>query len=609
VSLAVALLMVVAGQQPAGADSVLALRQARQLLVEQYKTVNVHFLDRQCRGVGLDDCWQGDWSCIDFTCPSDLTERRATLIRNLEHLAPEAGNSEWLFRQRVALAVKNGELERAHAIAETCSGMEWWCMTLRGFTEHRLRPGSGVTDFDSAFSLLERHPRRLPDGRFAWGLGPTARCTWSDVRAVVPADLLSNVLEWSCPKGNERRERFWWLADPLWVRPGNERYLEHLARQVMVRMDLDVLKAVAEADSEPGVEDWMWQDVDLYSAYALAFRQGFPNSRRVMQNPAQTRMYFGYRGTAPYVHGGYSFVPDRMRYLEPVKSTANDWAVEWQPDGCAAPWADRAMEASRTPSAEEWLGQGEELDRCGMERLITRETWHNLEHQVAEFRRGGQLLFVAAAPLPDELGPSEKLQPALAIGRVDDRSIRTTEAAIDLQRTFRSRMVTDSGNYVISIEVVGPDHIGRARLGALAQPLDNGFGVSDLALVEARFVRDSLGLEHALLPSLHFSQVDRVGVYLEVYGTGPAEPLNVTLTAEKTKAGLLTRIGRKLRLTSAERAVEISWADQADETGQVRRIFFELTLDELGKGERRLKLAVERANGTEAEATRIITVH
>jgi hypothetical protein len=274
----------VAAQHGIQTDSTLVLREARRLVAAQYDTRNSHFLDEPCEASAFASCMQGDWSCTDVTCPPDLSQRRRRLIEQLDDLASAAGNSAWLYRQRVALAVKNQEPDRAMEIAGTCDGQEWWCMALRGFASHQVRPGTGFESFDSAFVLLQAHPERLQNGEFAWGLGPVARCTWTDVRSVAPAELVDQVLGWGCPSGNALRERFWWLADPLWTQDGNGRYAEHLARHVMIRVDLDVLRAVTEARGGTRIEDWMWNAVDLHEAYGFALRQGFPNSRRRMTN-------------------------------------------------------------------------------------------------------------------------------------------------------------------------------------------------------------------------------------------------------------------------------------------------------------------------------------
>jgi hypothetical protein len=143
-------------------DSAAVLHEARQLVLEHYDTITIRALDeRECTGTSLRDCMHGDWSCEDYVCPSDLDERRVPLIEALEGLAPFAGNSEWLFRQRVAFAIRHGEYARAREIASTCSGSAAWCMSLRGVTEYLLRPGSGLAqlEFDSALALASRATR------------------------------------------------------------------------------------------------------------------------------------------------------------------------------------------------------------------------------------------------------------------------------------------------------------------------------------------------------------------------------------------------------------------------------------------------------------------
>ena len=70
-------------------DSATALRQAEELVLEQYDNVTIsgRFNRREvwgsgraCGGVSLHDCMpQGDWSCLDTGCAFDHAERRADL--------------------------------------------------------------------------------------------------------------------------------------------------------------------------------------------------------------------------------------------------------------------------------------------------------------------------------------------------------------------------------------------------------------------------------------------------------------------------------------------------------------------------------------------------
>jgi len=563
------LLALVAFHPQQAPDSATALRQAQELVLEHYDyygiTGRLNWVGvgspPGCTGVSLQDCKQGDWSCLDYTCSWDHAERRAQLIPKLEARARVAGNSEWLFRQRVGFAIKNDELERADAIAHSCDDGEWWCQTLRGLTAHLLHPGDGLAHFDSAFVLVARNPRRVPSGQFAWGAGPNARCEWSDIRAVVPLEMLDEVRRSPCPEGEELRTRFWWLTDPLWTRDGNERYLEHLARQVMIRMDLDVQELLDAAAEEPQYESWMWESVDVQASYGHVVREGFPNSNtdscwdqdrhdrvsRCTSNRGEERM-------VSYVHGGYSFALDDERIRRPLESTADDWAVQWEGEGCQPPWTVEGCGPRSLPRRRSYELVNHEgcqrpwtLEECGPERMITRERWHNLDHQAVVLRRGAQWFVVTAARVPEELGSLDGLQPALALGRVEELDLQIVPAGIDEDRTFRASTRVDTAAYLASIEAVGEEEIGRARFGAMPQPLTDGFGVSDLALLDPLFESGSLPLEQALLPSLDLAAGGHVGLYFEVYGLGEDEAIDFTLTSEKLNASLFHRLASRTR--------------------------------------------------------------
>jgi hypothetical protein len=587
-------------------DSASALSRAQQLLRESYETKLSAMTAAECTGVTFDDCMQGDWSCVDFMCPPDLAERRQALIAELERLAPAAGASEWLTGQRIALAVKNGELERAASIASGCTIAGWSCFALRGFTAHLRSPGSGFEHFDSSFALLAAEPRRLPSGEFAWGLGPDAMCVWSDPRAAAPHGLIEQAAAWACPLRNGAIERFWWLADPLWSQPGNERYIEHLARHVMVRLDIDVLRASAPAAHDEHAGLGSAQYIDLYDNYFFAFRQGLPNSRRRMN--IRFRGGVATRGASPYVNGGFSFTPDAARLRDPVESTADAWAVEVQPAGCSTPWSLRAIRAGRSRRADAWLGQNERMDRCGTERMMATAEWHNLDHQTAAFRRDAWMLVASAARIPAEVGPTGILRSALALGEPETLDLTTTAAAIDADRVFRASAVIDTAGHVASIEVVGPDAVARARFGVRPQPIADGFGLSDLALVDPRFESAALAIEDALLPSLVLPRDANVGLYFEVYGIENGESLDLTLTTEKTGAGLFTRIGRLVGLAADERAVEVAWSDPGSVNARIARRFLNLDLAALDDGEQRITLTVNTADGREARVTRVVTL-
>jgi hypothetical protein len=236
--------------------------------------------------------------------------------------------------------------------------------------------------------------------------------------------------------------------------------------------------------------------------------------------------------------------------------------------------------------------------------MITRETWHNLEHQTAVFRRGNQLLLVAAAPLPEPL-LAQDVQPALALGRVDDMSTHVAPAVIDEHGAFRARAVVDSGGYLASVEVIGTEDVGRARYGAPPQPLVDGFGLSDLALVDARFEEDGLALEDALFPATTAPRGEPVAVYFEVYGASPDETLDVTLQAEKLNPSFFQRITRSLGLSS-KTPFRLAWSEPMEVEDGIAKRFIVIDGGALSGGEHELTVTVRRADGTMATVSRLI---
>jgi hypothetical protein len=364
------------------------------------------------------------------------------------------------------------------------------------------------------------------------------------------------------------------MADPLWTRDSNERLAEHFARHVMYEIHADIFHAFV------AVAQGLYWTVAPSRANALP--QGFYNSvrnikrSRFMYRPVPGRpgdstwTTYEWEAPQPYWYGGYSFAPDTVGFRRPIESTADHWAVHW--------------------------------DR-GHETMITRETWHNLEHQTAVFRRGNQLLLVAAAPLPEPL-LAQDVQPALALGRVDDISTHVAPAVIDEHGAFRARAVVDSGGYLASIEVIGTEDVGRARYGAPPQPLLDGFGLSDLALLVPRFEEEGLALEDALFPAATAPRDEPVGVYFEVYGASPDETLDVTLEAEKLNPSFFQRITRSLGLSS-KTPFRLAWQEPVEVEDGIAKRFIVIDGGALSGGEHELTVTVRRADGAIATVSRL----
>jgi hypothetical protein len=513
-----------------------------------------------CRGESFEDCFTGDWSCRDarFCGFSRQREYRARLIEDLEDLATVAGEAELVYRQRVAFADKHGDHERADSIAHSCAGTEWWCLALRGFTAHRLSPGAGLAAFDSAMSAAPE----------------LVRCGWLDPSAVAGQPQGESL---GCDPSDPEVARFWWLADPLWSRAGNERRAEHFTRHVMQRMELDLYPSWLEGCTFiPKGYPNSW-DRAVVQSQSLLRRYRDEGSRMCLDRPSGSSSPPSSRERPRsmrfrYVYGGYSFAPDIARWADPLGSSADDWSLHW--------------------------------DR-GDERLVPRERYHDLDHQTVVLRRGERYRMVAAATLPPELVRLDPPEAALVLGRVEDLELFLAPATLEDARVFRASVEVEEGGYLASLEVIGPEDVARARHGAPAPSLENGFGVSDLALVDGRFEVDALSLEEALLPSLTLPREGQVGLYFEMYGVTEDEVLEVELTARAIQTSIVGRVLSALRLRSGSSPLRVTWTEPADpgEEALVRR-FFLLEAGSLPAGVSELTLTVHREDGLRASVSR-----
>ena len=532
--------------------------RARDLVHDHYGALDGGAPTRtSCTGTTLQDCFGGDADCQACNTRA-MAKQRPILLERLDLLAALYPESDWIAGQRVNFALQQDDYDRAWAAAEACAGTEWWCQALRGYVLHTRTPGAGEVQFDSALAAA---PPNAP----AWGtpVHPPAgdrglHCEWSDLSALLPASLREEYGRAGCTENESFNERFWWLTDPLWSRPGNERRAEHLARNVAMRLHDEILRLRNSFHPQSHHQD------------VMPF--GLPNSWRLLGTagstiPARIELY---------VNGGYSFTPDADRFRDPVNSTAEDWALKWN---------------------------------HGHERMITREKWYNLDHQTVVLRRGRRLSVLAAAQLPGELAVRDSLAAYLAMGRPADLHVELAEARVGANGVVRASLELDSAEWVASIEAVGEGFRARARHGAPPPVLENGFGVSDVVLFDDRYDLGDVTLVDAMLPSASLTGRLSVGVYFEVYGVREDEPLRITIAGERIGGSFFRRITRAVLRRKPERPLRLKWTEGArgSVAGAMQR---SLTIDlsDLPNGDYRLALTIERGEGEAVTSSRVIRV-
>lgn len=195
-------------------------------------------------------------------------------------------------------------------------------------------------------------------------------------------------------------------------------------------------------------------------------------------------------------------------------------------------------------------------------------------------------------------------------GRVSDLQVIPGSAYVDDAGIYRGSVSADTAGYVASIEVVGVADVARARFGLIPPSLANGFGLSDIALVDSRFEAQSTPLEASLKPSLDIDRREPVGLYFEIYGVADEEEVEITLTGEPLHRSFMQRLFGGIGLGSARTPLHVTWREavQRQPAANASR-FVLLDTVTLPNGLNRVILTVTRGDGTVASVSRLVDVH
>lgn len=504
---------------------------------------------------------------------SYVDRARPHVIEVLDEAGREAPDSDFLVGHRVGYRIKEGREEEALEVARACQASRWWCLALEGFALHQLRR---TAEADSVFrASLEAMPLAhlrctfLDLSPFMWpgmgGPGPP----WPDGMD------LEHYSGMPCPGEREEIDRtIWWLADPLWARPGNDRWTEHMVRRVAHWLHEEDI-ALTSTTGCPMHEHGRY-------AISVGWRPGYWWQRADGGYAAWAARILGYEyGNRPYGPlGGYTFLPDARLARAPLAAEPDDWDLD------------------------EWRMGRARVHRVRYDPYYA--PFHELEeYQTAAFLRGDSVRVVGAVDVTGtELEAHAPLRAALALDRSPERepviawasdpgahepegqgaqprggeggSPAASAAPAAPPEAPRTRFVTDAvmeaRRHLASLEVMGEEGgAGRVRKG-LAPPdlTEEGTGASDLLLFRwAREFDEGAPLDEVIPHALGALQVSAeaspLGVYWETYGLEPGEEVEVRVRVTEGDPGTLRRLGRRLRIADEARALEVSWTAQVEE--------------------------------------------
>ncbi|HEX8695338.1 MAG TPA: hypothetical protein VF746_23200 [Longimicrobium sp.] len=545
------------------ADSARALRGARQAQArfESLRFRNLPWTDdsggggRHCDEIIGRFCVWHDEEEDDWTPPPEkeaVRSGRAELVARLDEAAARIPGDGWVAGQRVRYLVQAGRASDAARAARECRAARWWCRALEGYALHAAGEyGRADSAFTAALEAMPEAERRewtdfgpvLPDG--------DAR----DLRRMDPAARAAAV------------RRLWWLADPLWTLPGNDRKTEHFSRLMVDRFQ----DRAREVDGIP------WGD-DLREIY-LRFGEpvGWERIRTPHMTAGRPQVVIHH---APH---GSEFFPRLEQVRQPAGARVDDW-LDDDPRRTRTAYLPRAVRS---------------LD--------------GLPHQAAVFRRGDSVLVVAAFEMEhDSLPPAPELEAGLVLQRDEAAEPRIARTRVSGRRGV-VRLGAPQEEAMLSLEALERTsrRAARARYGVdLRRPAAPGLALSDVLLLADSAARPASLDEAAPLArgTTRFAPGERLGLFWEVYGLDPrADTLTLAVALSRRGVGGLRRTAERLGLARAATPVRMRWSEEV-EAGAVLPRSLAIALPDVPDGDYVIEVSVRTRAGATASATREIRV-
>jgi hypothetical protein len=385
-------------------------------------------------------------------------------------------------------------------------------MALKGYVHH------SRGDFAAAESSFAVALETMP---------PLRACEWRDMSLLLSGDLLDEYRKLDCPERRGLERRVWWLADPLYMVPGNERETEHYSR--MVANELLTVSA------SPRRMAWRDDNRELLLRFGPII--GWERARPRSPSLATSELIGHHR------KGSQHFVPPPVYVSDPSTILPGQWDID--------PERPRSRYG---PS------------------YATEFVW--LEHEITLFRRGDSAIAVAAYRLPqppanDTMAPLNKSEPQCALVLLVNE---TAPALIERSRNCTPVAGTvPLSQMLVSVEALLPSDSMAARGRYwldLRQRLSASSGeptLSEVLLTEP-IERPPQELESAIPHTLVSSTITpsaRIGLYWELYGAdGSPHSAVVSLTVEKVGKGFMRKAAEWIGLVGDRKdRIQMQWEE------------------------------------------------
>ena len=478
----------------------------------------------------------------------DIRRARNEFLRELEKAAALVPGDDWVVGQRVRYLVE-GHDPNAVGVARSCRATRWWCDALVGLALHT---SGNFVGADSAYASALA------------GMPPERKCHWLNLAPLLDDDIRKPYKKLSCAEREAADARIWWVSDPLFMVPGNERRTEHFSRVVQTELQTNAANAYGMS--------WSGDIAELILRFGWA--------EKWTQEPAPTL----YSGGPPRITG-HEREPGFHFFLTQPPPEQTEQIL------------DSLFELHQDPPREQYAP------------VYAKRKFLKLDAQVARFRRGDSTLVVAAYDVTSDTILGRRAITAGLAASAGDSQLRLVSKdnappknVITMMSPFRTQLV--------GVELLAADSSAAARwrsgLGEI--PLDSArISVSDILFVDGAPSLPS-DLTEAI-PRTHggtkFRRDRKIGLFWELYGRAPTDSLPISLTLTPIEDGFFKRAFRVLRIAAKQTPLNIRWQDNgAAGVLSARAVMLDLSLVPEGK----YSVKLEVGNDPGAVSSRVIEV-
>lgn len=529
------------------ADSLVGHRAAPQDIIED------------TAGYARSKVWAGGDTALDpyLTVESrtDLRNERERLIRRLSQAQQRFPQDAWITGQLVRFVFDQQDAERTVLAAKVCDDKQSWCRALLGLA---LEQAGRIEEAEASFrraELLQAGSSRAP------------RCFDDETLLLLEPGSRSAVTRGSCDEQQRMLNNMWWLADPLWSIPGNERYVAHHARTTHLALrsfnDYDerfvwLMRggggALKETIVRYGWPSFTWWAGERMEPIMNQYRQRAPGHVWTPAPPYTIQQYTPDR---------VALIPNAAALRDPFSLNVAHWNLA-PPDGSDVhSWWPQEHMRLRTPLVS--LGSG----------------------QYATWRRDSTIEFEFAAdgPRPWTDTSATGASAVMLVGGSAENNTRTLAMqTVESGTPVRIGTSIASTPVVMSAEVLprsADEPAARARFGIRPPPTLREMNANEVALSVPTFLRmpdataslpTSLAdVRRLMAGTLSFARTESIAVYWESYGIAAGDTVQVELRVRRDdKVSTARRIGAALGVASGLRdSVSIKWTEPNPQVSSV----------------------------------------